>query len=411
MESHAQHIPKSTPPPIPPENPRRVLLTELPAIVAQLRSRYANLKEFARDAGCMPATLRNVSRGTLPNFRLCQWLYEKADRQMPGPPSPEKAKKDTHLRWRRRNVQKLGDYQREYLYGAAKPVPLIYELAIDCGLLPQDMLAIRMAHIEDDGIHLSNGRAISFGDGWEQVKRNSLDGWIEDQKPTNYVFFRRNPVDRNRPANSRWIVAVMHAHGVKMKKYLAPRFLHFAHDLIRIKSRTWLRKHLQETHKFSRGGAWDVVRKLDRIKSKLLESGHSSAAITAEMIYGAAISDGKRPVRKSTPSRHQQRPSEAEIRKGEFCAKVIEELRQIRRLYIDSGWSVPEIQAAHPQLAAWSVRDSLAEEDREILNHPRQWGPVVGYAHNVLAKSYKKHPSTVKGWVKRFKKARRTMPA
>ena len=99
------------------------------------------------------------------------------------------------------------------------------------------------------------------------------------------------------------------------------------------------------------------------------------------------------------------------IEKGRFCDRVVQEMRQIHRMCADGGRSIAEIQTNHPEFAAWKVRDTLAEEDREVFNHPRQWGPTVGYARLVVGKHYRRHADTVKDWMKAFRRWHRVHPA
>lgn len=95
--------------------------------------------------------------------------------------------------------------------------------------------------------------------------------------------------------------------------------------------------------------------------------------------------------------------STRQIEKGKRCEQIIAEMRKIKRMCVDSGQNIVEIQCAHPEFEAWKVREALNEEDRETFNHPRQWGPPVGYARLVLAKIYSKNEGTVKNWVKWYR--------
>lgn len=103
-------------------------------------------------------------------------------------------------------------------------------------------------------------------------------------------------------------------------------------------------------------------------------------------------------------------PSENTLRKGQLCDQIIGELRQIKRLCIDGGRGVVEIQYEHPGFAAWALREALGEEDRDTFNHPRQWGPVVGYAYMILGKHYGVHSGSVERWVKAHRRSRRNIP-
>ena len=96
--------------------------------------------------------------------------------------------------------------------------------------------------------------------------------------------------------------------------------------------------------------------------------------------------------------------SARQIEKGNRCDRIIREMRQIKNLFVDSGWTISEIQSAHPEFKVWKLREALSEEDRETLNHPRRWGPVVGYGLSLLGKDYAKHPTTVRDWIKAYRR-------
>jgi len=117
--------------------------------------------------------------------------------------------------------------------------------------------------------------------------------------------------------------------------------------------------------------------------------------------------NAERSLPQSAVAKKRRTPSEATMRKGRFCDRVIGEMRQIRGLTIDGGRSIAEIQTEHPDWAVWNLRDALGEEDRDTFNHPRQWGPVVGLALSILAKHYGKHRTTVWDWVKVYRKQAR----
>jgi hypothetical protein len=115
-------------------------------------------------------------------------------------------------------------------------------------------------------------------------------------------------------------------------------------------------------------------------------------------------------VRKFSDSRWRkpkEKISARTIEKGQLCNQIEGEMRKIKTLGAASGRTVVEIQLAHPDFAVWKVRDTLSEEDRELFNHPRQWGPVIGYAELVLGRHYGKSAQTVQGWVKDYRAASR----
>lgn len=107
-------------------------------------------------------------------------------------------------------------------------------------------------------------------------------------------------------------------------------------------------------------------------------------------------------------SRGKKKFSDRLVEKGEFCDRVIADARKVKRLCVDGGKTVAEIWTQHPGLAIWQVREELSEEDRETFNHPRQWGPVVGYAEMILGKQQGKSDSTIREWVKAYRRSKRT---
>jgi len=94
---------------------------------------------------------------------------------------------------------------------------------------------------------------------------------------------------------------------------------------------------------------------------------------------------------------------------GQFCNRVVDEIRKTRHLYPAS--TVSEIRVAHPNFLVWGVIDhpDTDAEDREIFFHPGRWGPVVGYAVKLLARHFGKSEQTLRKWRKAYRKhARRT---
>jgi hypothetical protein len=100
-------------------------------------------------------------------------------------------------------------------------------------------------------------------------------------------------------------------------------------------------------------------------------------------------------------------PSPTLIDQGKFCEQVIGEMKKIKNLCGGGNSSVAKIQQEHPEFAVWKVRESLDEDLREAFNHPRQWGPVVGYAHIILGKSFDRKPPTIKDWVKAYRSSKK----
>lgn len=112
------------------------------------------------------------------------------------------------------------------------------------------------------------------------------------------------------------------------------------------------------------------------------------------------------PVKRAISAHGKRRrpPSLKIVQKGQLCDQIIREMHQIRRFCFDGGRSIVEIQTEHPEFAAWNLRAALGEEDRDVFNHPRQWGPVRGYALMLLGKSQGRHPESVLRWVKAYRR-------
>jgi|GEM_PF-5916326 len=100
----------------------------------------------------------------------------------------------------------------------------------------------------------------------------------------------------------------------------------------------------------------------------------------------------------------QTEKKEWKVKRGKFCDEVIEEMKRIRFLAVDTGRSMAEIEMENPGFAVWKLRDSLGPEDKEIFNHPRQWGPTVGYAKRVLSKIHGKSTDTITSWIKAYRR-------
>ena len=94
------------------------------------------------------------------------------------------------------------------------------------------------------------------------------------------------------------------------------------------------------------------------------------------------------------------------IRYGKRCHKIIDEIRKIKNMVLGFQRTVSEIRNEHQEFQVWALVDGLSEEDRDTFNHPRQWGAVVGYAVNLLAKDYGGcSPHTIRDWVKEYRRA------
>jgi hypothetical protein len=91
--------------------------------------------------------------------------------------------------------------------------------------------------------------------------------------------------------------------------------------------------------------------------------------------------------------------------KGKRCDQIIEEMKKIKRKYLDSGRTVTEIKSEHPDYLVWSLADSLSPDAKEVFWHPKQWGPIVGYAQGLLADEYGNSKTTVRDWCKEYRRS------
>jgi hypothetical protein len=92
------------------------------------------------------------------------------------------------------------------------------------------------------------------------------------------------------------------------------------------------------------------------------------------------------------------------FQKGERCERLVNEVKLIKHAYVDQARKMTEIQEERPNLLVWEIRESLDAEDRQLFNHPNQWGPVIGYAERLLEKSERQSRSTIQRWRKQYKR-------
>jgi hypothetical protein len=97
------------------------------------------------------------------------------------------------------------------------------------------------------------------------------------------------------------------------------------------------------------------------------------------------------------------------LRNGKRCAKIVEEMKLIKRAHSERGLTITQSREMHKEFEVWAVAaNHLNGEDLETFNHPRQWGPPVGYALSLLSKDYgNKSPTTIKDWVKAYRRYQR----
>jgi hypothetical protein len=93
------------------------------------------------------------------------------------------------------------------------------------------------------------------------------------------------------------------------------------------------------------------------------------------------------------------------VERGKFCDQVCIEAKKVKRMYL-GGRGMAEIQNEFPHFAIWKVRQRLCPEDREIFDHPRQWGP--SYEKMILARTEGISEHTVTASLKAYRKSQKT---
>lgn len=154
-------------------------------------------------------------------------------------------------------------------------VPVLAELVVRCGLATRELQQLRTSQIQTKGIQLASGRLILFGDKWEEVSRPALDAWLASARPTNFLFFLRKPVDRNRPVSAVWVSRVLHASGVSIRERRPARLRHFAGDFARLGSGERFLSHIRRVHALSKSGASGVLKVLQGQRTKLAAKGQT----------------------------------------------------------------------------------------------------------------------------------------
>ena len=95
------------------------------------------------------------------------------------------------------------------------------------------------------------------------------------------------------------------------------------------------------------------------------------------------------------------------VLKGKRCDEIVQEIRRLRNMVVTHHRTMAEIRSQNPGFQVWALSEILSEADRETFNHPRQWGPPVGYALGLLAKDYLRSAHTVADWRKIYRQTRR----
>ena len=158
--------------------------------------------------------------------------------------------------------------------------------------------------------------------------------------------------------------------------------------------------------------AYSEIRRLERERECIiLELTKRSEAHASRIVDEGAKQEGMARESTNALTPEQKRQDEGGVGRGKFCDQVIQEIKRIKNLSVTTGRSVAEIEDEFPEFVVWKVRTSLSSEDREAFNHPRQWGPPVGYAKMVLSKICDVTVHTLTSWVKAYRKSLKTKGA
>jgi transcriptional regulator with XRE-family HTH domain len=145
----------------------------------------------------------------------------------------------------------------------AAPTEVVAQLEIRCGLRPRDLAKIRLSQIQDDGLHLANGRLIRFGDGWECVDQKAMQDWITRTAPADLLFFSFRPLDRARTAGYDFFKrALRRAKGTDTPGSRRFYVRHFAGDFARFRTDKDFVRHVQKDHRLANSSAWAMLYRL-----------------------------------------------------------------------------------------------------------------------------------------------------
>jgi hypothetical protein len=108
------------------------------------------------------------------------------------------------------------------------------------------------------------------------------------------------------------------------------------------------------------------------------------------------------------PAKEQRSETQAlslKLERGKRCAQIVDEMKRFKYLRLDSARTVAEIQTDCSGFLFWKLRENLSPEDRDLFDHPNRWESVVNYAYLLLGKEYTKSWTTIRDWVKAWKRS------
>ncbi len=86
------------------------------------------------------------------------------------------------------------------------------------------------------------------------------------------------------------------------------------------------------------------------------------------------------------------------LQRGKECEEMVTEIMKIKNDVREGGMTIYQSREAHPDFRIWQIVEALALTDKavkETFMNPHEWGPVRGYANQLLAKHYGVLPSTI----------------
>lgn len=94
------------------------------------------------------------------------------------------------------------------------------------------------------------------------------------------------------------------------------------------------------------------------------------------------------------------------LSKEDRCAKVVDEMKKIKRMHDHDRLTITEIREAHKEFEVWKIVETcLDPEGQEHFRTPGCWDrKIVDYALSILSKDYERQPATIKDWVKKSRR-------
>ena len=171
-----------------------------------------------------------------------------------------------------------------------KPVPLLAQLVERLGFSTRELRNMRTPEETENGLRLSDGRLIAFGDELHQVSRDAWLSWTSRERPTVFLFFQRLPIERDRQVGRVWLTQTLRASGVAANRSVSSAMRHFEADFRANPNLRWLRLHFEGFHRMDHQRA---RRSLDRLYEKFgvhLPAPYFSAVLAASnLLPGAQI--------------------------------------------------------------------------------------------------------------------------